>query len=323
MSFSFASPSKELSNAISHANKNDVIVIAAVGNDGQKTTVYPAGYSDRVMGVASTAANDVRSSFSNYGSMVFVGAPGEGIVTTYPWDLRAVWGTSFSTPFVAGTAALLLDVNSTASETEASDAIAHAKLMSSDLGNGRLDVVSGGRRVATRARHEVVMMLDETAKSVRQLTLRVKELEAHSARTRAALICAFNQMLDLKDLNTGCHSTRLAEWGVRVTRDLGADESCLHDIETAALLHDIGKVGIPDAILHKAGKLDEDEWTLMKKHPEYGWAIVRLLPDFERATCSSSITMSDGMAAAIRRDSKGTKSLRRRASSQSSMRSTR
>ena len=128
------------------------------------------------------------------------------------------------------------------------------------------------------------MTPDDAAKSVRQLTLRVKELEAHSARTRAALICAFNQMLDLKDLNTGCHSTRLAEWGVRVARDLGADESCLRDIEVAALLHDIGKVGIPDAILHKNNKLDEDEWMLMKKHPEYGWAIVRSLPDFERSS---------------------------------------
>jgi HD-GYP domain-containing protein (c-di-GMP phosphodiesterase class II) len=128
------------------------------------------------------------------------------------------------------------------------------------------------------------MIPDEAAKSVRQLTLRVKELEAHIARTRSALICAFNQMLDLKDLNTGCHSTRLAEWGVRVARDLGADESSLHDIETAALLHDIGKVGIPDAILHKAQQLNEDEWMLMKKHPEYGWAIVRMLPDFERAS---------------------------------------
>ena len=126
------------------------------------------------------------------------------------------------------------------------------------------------------------MIPDETAKTVRQLTLRVKELEAHSARTRAALICAFNQMLDLKDLNTGCHSTRLAEWGVRVARDLGADESCLHDIETAALLHDIGKVGIPDAILHKAEKLNEDEWMLMKKHPEYGWMALRNVEGFEQ-----------------------------------------
>jgi subtilisin family serine protease len=141
MSFSFASSSKELSNAITYANKNGVIVVAAVGNDGLKTTVYPAGYSDRVMGIASTTNSDVRSAFSNYGSMVFVGAPGEGIVTTYPWGTyAAVWGTSFSTPFVSGTAALLLDVNSTADEGDAANAIAHAKALAGDLGNGRLDI---------------------------------------------------------------------------------------------------------------------------------------------------------------------------------------
>ena len=141
MSFSFASASKELSNAITFANRNDVIVVAAVGNDGQKTTVYPAGYSDRVLGVASTANNDVRSAFSNYGPMVFVGAPGEGVVTTYPWGTyAAVWGTSFSTPFVSGAAALLLDVNSTAGESDASGALSHAKVLTSDLGNGRLDI---------------------------------------------------------------------------------------------------------------------------------------------------------------------------------------
>lgn len=142
MSFSFANPSKELGNAISFANRSNCIVLAAVGNDGNLTTVYPAGYSGRVMGVASTTNNDTRSSFSNYGSMVFVGAPGEGVVTTYPFGTyAAVWGTSFSTPFVSGTAALLLDVNVNADEGDASAAIAHAKFAGLDLGWGRLDIV--------------------------------------------------------------------------------------------------------------------------------------------------------------------------------------
>jgi HD-GYP domain-containing protein (c-di-GMP phosphodiesterase class II) len=114
--------------------------------------------------------------------------------------------------------------------------------------------------------------------------LRVKELEAHIAATHTALICAFNQLLDLKDLTTGVHSTRLAEWGVRVARDLGLDEARLRDIEVAALLHDIGKIGIPDAVLHKPTDLTDAEWVLMRKHPEYGRAIVRLFADFERAS---------------------------------------
>jgi subtilisin family serine protease len=143
MSFSFSSSSQELSRAISFANKNYVVAVAAAGNDGKKMAVYPAAYSDRVMGVASTTNADTRSSFSNYGQpQVWVAAPGEAIVTTYPWgSYAATWGTSFSTPFVAGAAALLLDVSPSATESNASQAIAHAKFISSDLANGRLDLV--------------------------------------------------------------------------------------------------------------------------------------------------------------------------------------
>src|SRR5437899_12924798 len=64
---------------------------------------------------------------------------------------------------------------------------------------------------------------------------------------------------------------------------MGIEESGLHEIEVAALLHDIGKIGVPDSILKKPGRLDEDEYALMKKHPEYGWAVLRMLPGFERA----------------------------------------
>ena len=111
-------------------------------------------------------------------------------------------------------------------------------------------------------------------------SLRVKQVEEQVTALRSSVICAFNQLLDLKDLNTGVHSTRLAEWGMRVGQELGLEELELQNLEVAALLHDIGKVGIPDAILKKPGRLDADEYALMKKHPEYGWAVLRMLPGF-------------------------------------------
>ena len=114
--------------------------------------------------------------------------------------------------------------------------------------------------------------------------LQVKELQGQLLAVRTSVICALNQLLDLKDLNTGVHSTRLAEWAVRIGRDLGLDDDCLRDLEAAAILHDIGKIGTPDAILRKPGKLTGDEYAVIKKHPEYGWAVLKAVPGFERVS---------------------------------------
>lgn len=114
--------------------------------------------------------------------------------------------------------------------------------------------------------------------------IRVKELEQQVTVLRSSLICAINQLLDLRDLNTGVHSTRLAEWALHVARDLGLQENLLGDIETAALLHDIGKIGVPDSILNKPAKLTDHEYDVMKKHPEYGWAVLKQVPGMERAS---------------------------------------
>jgi subtilisin family serine protease len=142
MSFSFASSSQELYQSLVYANKNGVIAAAAAGNDGQQTVVYPAGYSSLVMGVASTSNTDTLSTFSNYGqNLVWVGAPGEGIITLYPFGTyAATWGTSFSTPFVSGAAALMLSVQSACNQSQAAQAVSHAMYISSAVGNGRLDL---------------------------------------------------------------------------------------------------------------------------------------------------------------------------------------
>jgi HD-GYP domain-containing protein (c-di-GMP phosphodiesterase class II) len=114
--------------------------------------------------------------------------------------------------------------------------------------------------------------------------LRIKELEGQVRDLRSALVCSFNQLLDLRDLNTGVHSTRLAEWGLRVARDLGVPENFMPDMEMGALLHDIGKIGVPDGILNKPGRLTPEEFEIVKRHPEFGWTVIRNLPGLEQTS---------------------------------------
>ncbi len=141
MSFELSTNSTELTDALNYATSNNVICAASSGNDGEDEVVYPAGLPN-VMGVASTNDSDQRSSFSNYGDqVVWVAAPGENIVTTYPFGTySATSGTSFTSPMVAGTAALLLNLQSGWNQSTAAAAIAHANWIGPNMGNGELDV---------------------------------------------------------------------------------------------------------------------------------------------------------------------------------------
>jgi len=75
---------------------------------------------------------------------------------------------------------------------------------------------------------------------------------------------------ELRDNYTGRHVKRIGQYAALLARELGQEDAFCRLIEHAAPLHDIGKVGIPDAILLKAGSLTKDEWTLMKTHPQLG-----------------------------------------------------
>jgi hypothetical protein len=148
MSFSRSTPSNELKRAINRAISQGLVVVASAGNEGQGTARYPASHPG-VISVASTADDDTRSSFSNFGPTIFVAAPGEAVITTYPWGtFAAAWGTSFSTPLVAGAAALLVGMEATATPDQVSSAIAQAVYLTPQLGHGRLDLyqtVEAGR----------------------------------------------------------------------------------------------------------------------------------------------------------------------------------
>jgi subtilisin family serine protease len=142
MSFDVSTPSAALNQAVSYANQRGVVLVAAAGNENTSTPVYPAALNGNVMGIASTSDWDARSSFSNYGNAdVWIAAPGEYVISTFPGGTYAsASGTSFSSPLVAGSVALLLNAKSSLNQSKAASALSHAIQLSSDLHNGRLDV---------------------------------------------------------------------------------------------------------------------------------------------------------------------------------------
>jgi subtilisin family serine protease len=142
MSFDLSTPSTALSQAVSYANQNGVVLVAAAGNESTSAPVYPAALNGNVMGIASTSDWDARSSFSNYGNAdVWIAAPGEYVISTFPGGTYASSsGTSFSSPLVAGTAALLLNAKPSLNHAKAAGALSHAIRLTPDLHNGRLDV---------------------------------------------------------------------------------------------------------------------------------------------------------------------------------------
>lgn len=143
MSFELSSSSAELTDAINYATSNNVVCVASSGNDGENELVYPAGLQN-VIGVASTNDSGQRSSFSNYGNqVVWVAAPGENVVTTYPFSTYSVTsGTSFTSPMVAGTVALFINLHGQMTQNTAASALAKANWIGPNMGNGELDILT-------------------------------------------------------------------------------------------------------------------------------------------------------------------------------------
>ena len=94
---------------------------------------------------------------------------------------------------------------------------------------------------------------------------------------------ALASALDTRDTETLGHSLRVASYTVAVARRMGVGEPDLTDIYRGALLHDVGKIGVPDAILRKPGKLTPEEWVEMRRHPEIGHRILQGIKFLEGA----------------------------------------
>ncbi|MDT4895106.1 MAG: cyclic di-GMP phosphodiesterase [Acidobacteriota bacterium] len=112
-----------------------------------------------------------------------------------------------------------------------------------------------------------------------ELDRALRSLEDAYRSTLKALTAA----LETRDAETHGHSERVLTFSLRLGRELGLDKAQMTALEFGALLHDIGKIGVPDAILRKPAKLDEAEWAKMREHPLHGQAILREIEFLEGA----------------------------------------
>jgi subtilisin family serine protease len=144
MSFGTLEDSETLRGAITHALGKGIVLVASAGNNNTSTPQYPAAYPG-VITAAATDLNDTKASFSNYGSHVYVDAPGSNVFSTYP-DGRysVVSGTSFSAPMIAGTAALIRSLRATNVEKDIEHGVINIDSKNPNyphqLGYGRIDV---------------------------------------------------------------------------------------------------------------------------------------------------------------------------------------
>jgi putative nucleotidyltransferase with HDIG domain len=103
---------------------------------------------------------------------------------------------------------------------------------------------------------------------------RALQLTAATAQTLIAAVHA-------RDTYTAEHSRAVVEQAVMVARKLGLDEATVADVEHVAMLHDIGKIATPDEILLKPGPLTNEQWEIMRQHPERGEELIRSTPGLE------------------------------------------
>ena len=112
-----------------------------------------------------------------------------------------------------------------------------------------------------------------------------RDLDRQTAALRRAFegtVRSLANAVDARDMATANHSSRVAEYAVSIAQEMGLSTLEMREVRVAGFLHDLGKIGIRDDILVKRGPLSKDEWRTMRRHPVFGYEILRPVPITER-----------------------------------------
>lgn len=123
-------------------------------------------------------------------------------------------------------------------------------------------------------------VLDRLLEEVARVDHASETLAATFEATLQSLVAA----LDLRDAETEAHSWRVTDYALRIGHEMGEEDLDREALRRGSLLHDIGKIAVPDQILRKPGSLDEEEWAVMRTHSALGYAMVAGLELFRPAS---------------------------------------
>ncbi len=137
-------------------------------------------------------------------------------------------------------------------------------------------VLSSARRALSvrRERRKQIRQAQQLRRRIEEHSEALSRAETRMGELRMYTLSALVRSLDAREHETQAHSSRVQAYTMRLARQFPIEESELEDLGLGALLHDVGKIGVPDAILGKAGKLTDKEWTMMRRHPEIGAEIL-------------------------------------------------
>lgn len=144
------------------------------------------------------------------------------------------------------------------------------------IAQGRFD-----ERVDISSNNELGILATNFNQMAGEIQDRIKLLQQAARENRELFMNAIQTLaaaIDAKDPYTRGHSDRVTQYSTRIARNLGLSEQEIENIQIAALLHDVGKIGISDAILQKPSQLTDDEYAIMKQHPVLGGNIMNQIP---------------------------------------------
>lgn len=137
-----------------------------------------------------------------------------------------------------------------------------------------------------RVRHtiDLVRLQTDLACEVDKKTQEILRQQEKLERISMQIVTALSGAIDAKDTYTNGHSTRVAEYSREIARRAGFTGKMQDDIYMMGLLHDVGKIGIPDSIINKPAKLTDEEYNVIKNHPVMGAKILENITEFPQLT---------------------------------------